>query len=69
MQEDKLIRTPAVAKVLGVCARTVLRWRQKGLGPRFVVVQNDAQPRGSIWYKTSDVIAFRDGRHNEQPGA
>lgn len=54
---DELLNEREAAKVLGVAACTLLRWRLNGIGPRCVRLGKKA-----VRYRPVDLIAYTEQR-------
>jgi predicted DNA-binding transcriptional regulator AlpA len=53
---DRLLTSKEVATLLGVSNNTLVAWRQKRYGPKFIKLSEDGS--GGVRYRLSDVEEF-----------
>lgn len=56
-QSARLIRAPEAARILGLNHRTLLRWRQAGVGPEPIIIKAPGR-RGSAYYRIEELLSF-----------
>jgi hypothetical protein len=53
-----LMGTAAAAAYIGRTVSNMLVWRQRNIGPRYLVASHPDIQRRAIWYRLSDLQAF-----------